>query len=595
MQQNRNFYVTIALSVLILMVWQIFYMNPKIKAQQEQARIEATRVAGETTKTTAAGGDIKAPATGTEAAPAAGVTLEDALKQGARVMIDTPALKGSINLVGARFDDVVLKNYHETVDNASPSIQLLAPSPVHNGYFAELGFAGEAAVGTLPGADTVWTVSGNPTLTPTAPVTLTFTNDKGLTFKRTIAVDNLYMFTIDDSVTNGGAAAVSLASYGRVVRYEKPAIASTYVLHEGAIGYDDTNHLQEYKFAKLEKDKEVVPEKTTNGWLGITDKYWAAAIIPTQKVPHQTKYSYFEEGRPRYQVDYLTDAVSLAPGETQTTEAQLFAGAKDVNVINAYRDDLKITNFDRMVDWGYFWFFTKPMFWLMDHLFKLFGNFGLAILATTVIVKAIFFPLANKSYVSMAHMKTAQPKMAEIKEKYADDKVKQQQAMMELYKTEKINPIAGCWPVLLQIPVFFSLYKVIYVTIEMRHAPFFGWIHDLSAPDPTSLFNLFGLLPFGVPHALAIGVWPLLMGITMFLQMRMNPTPPDPTQAMMFTWMPVMFTFMMAAFPAGLIIYWAWNNTLSIIQQGIIMKRQGAKIELWDNLVKLFKKEPAAS
>ena len=415
MQQNRNFYVTIALSVLILMVWQIFYMNPKIKAQQEQARIEATRVAGEASKTTA-GGNIKAPATGTEAAAAAGVTLNDALKQSARVIIDTPSLRGSINLVGARFDDVVLKNYHETVDDSSPSIQLLAPSPVPNGYFAELGFAGEAAVGTLPGAETVWTVSGNTTLTPTAPVILTYTNDKALTFKRTIAVDSRYMFTINDSVTNGGATAVSLASYGRVVRYEKPATASVYVLHEGAIGYDDINHLQEHNFANLESDKEVKPEKASNGWLGITDKYWAAALVPTQKVPHQTKYSYFSEGRPRYQVDYLTDAISVAPGETQTSEALLFAGAKDVNVINAYRDERSITNFDRMVDWGWFWFITKPMFWLMDHLFKLLGNFGLAILATTVVVKAIFFPLANKSYVSMAHMKTAQPKMAEIKE-----------------------------------------------------------------------------------------------------------------------------------------------------------------------------------
>ena len=246
-----------------------------------------------------------------------------------------------------------------------------------------------------------------------------------------------------------------------------------------------------------------------------------------------------------------------------------------------------------MIDWGWFYFITKPMFWLIDNLYKLLGNFGLAILATTVIVKAIFFPLANKSYKSMANMKKMQPKMLEIREKYADDKMKQQQAMMELYKTEKINPIAGCWPVLLQIPVFFSLYKVLYVTIEMRHAPFFGWIQDLAAPDPTSLFNLFGLLPFAVPHALMIGVWPLIMGVTMFLQMRMNPTPPDPTQAMIFTWMPVIFTFMLSSFPAGLVIYWAWNNTLSIIQQGVIMKRQGAKIELWDNLAGLFRRKPS--
>ncbi len=594
MQNTKNFYLTIALSVLILMVWQIFYMNPKIAQQREQARIESLRAADEKAKATpsAAAGTATAPA-GTEAAAATPLSLDDALKQSQRVTIDTPSLKGSISLTGGRFDDIVLKKFRETVDQTSPQIHLLAPSPVANGYFAELGFAGDASVGKLPAADTVWAVEGNANLTPTTPVTLTYKNDKGLTFKRTIAVDEQYMFTVADSVTNSGSADVSVAPYGRVTRYEKPKIASTFVLHEGAIGYSTQGGLQELKFGKLEEDKEYKPEKSLDGWLGFTDKYWATALIPSAKSPYQPRYSYFSDGRARYQSDYLSDPMVVKPGETQTVETLFFAGAKEAKKIGAYGKDKAIERFDLMIDWGWFYFFTKPMFYLMDWLNHFLGNFGLAVLATTVIVKLIFFPLANKSYVSMAHMKTAQPKMQEIKEKYADDRQKQQQAMLELYKTEKINPIAGCWPVLLQIPVFFALYKVIYTTIEMRHAPFFGWIHDLSAPDPTSLFNLFGLLPYDVPHFLMIGVWPLLMGITMFLQMRMNPTPPDPTQAAIFTWMPVMFTFMMAAFPAGLIIYWAWNNFLSILQQGYIMKRNGAKIELWDNLVALFKKKPA--
>ncbi|MGL4489390.1 MAG: membrane protein insertase YidC [Rhizobiaceae bacterium] len=596
MQNTKNFYITLVLSVLILMLWQVFYLQPKIEAQREQARVESQRLADEKAKATpgAAAGTAIAPV-GTEVAPATTLSLDDALKQTQRVTIDTPSLTGSINLKGARFDDIVLKNFHETVDRTSPNIHLLAPSLVANGYYAEIGFAGADTVGTIPGPDTVWTVDGNAKLTATTPVDLTFTNDKGLTFKRTIAVDEQYMFTIADSVTNAGTAEVSLAPYGRVTRYQKPTIAATFVMHEGAIGHSPEGGLQELTFDGLEEDKEAKPEKSTGGWLGFTDKYWATALIPSPKMPYQPRYSYFSEGQTRYQSDYISDPMVVKPGETQAVETLFFAGAKEANKINAYRDEKAIENFDLMIDWGWFYFFTKPMFYLMDWLNKLIGNFGLAILATTVIVKLIFYPLANKSYISMAHMKTAQPKMLEIKEKYKDDRQKQQQAMMELYKTEKINPIAGCWPVLLQIPVFFALYKVIYTTIEMRHAPFYGWIHDLSAPDPTSIFNLFGLLPFEVPAFLMIGVWPLLMGITMFLQMRMNPTPPDPTQAAIFNWMPVIFTIMMATFPAGLIIYWAWNNFLSILQQGYIMKRHGAKIELWDNLVALFKKKPAAT
>ncbi|CAN7240551.1 membrane protein insertase YidC [Mesorhizobium sp. LjNodule214] len=605
MENNRNFFITIALSVLILTLWQVFYMNPRVEAQREAARIEEQRAAEQkkaaeaanpgaaTTPTPAPGAIPNTP--GGEAVTPAG--REQALAATSRVKIDTPSLEGSINLTGARLDDLKLKHYTETVDKNSPEIELLNPAALPNGYFAEIGFVGNDKTGAVPGADTVWKVDGNATLTPATPVTLTYSNANGLTFKRTFSVDNDYMFTVSDTVQNSGAAAVSLFNYGRVTRFDKPAVASIYVLHEGLIGFTGTEGLQEHKYASIEKDKEYKPGKSTDGWLGITDKYWAVTLVPTEKQPFQPNFSYFEfNAGPHshsYQADFLSDAITVAAGQSTTVESEIFAGAKEVGKINAYAEGRNIKRFDLLIDWGWFHFITKPMFWLIDTLYKFFGNFGLAILATTVIVKAIFFPLANKSYASMANMKKVQPKMLEIREKYADDKMKQQQAMMELYKTEKINPIAGCWPVALQIPVFFALYKVLYITIEMRHAPFFGWIQDLAAPDPTSLFNLFGLIPITLPHMLMIGVWPLVMGVTMFLQMRMNPTPPDPTQAAIFTWMPVIFTFMMAGFPAGLVIYWAWNNLLSILQQGVIMKRQGAKIELWDNLVALFRKKPS--
>ena len=597
---NRNLLITIVLSVVILTVWQVFFMQPRIEAQREAARIEQERIAAESGPTTVAPGQpvgTSVPGTPQANVPAQATAPVQAdraatVATGSRVRIDTPAIAGSINLMGARIDDVKLKAYHTEVDKTSPNIELLNPASLPNGQYAEIGYVGSPDAGAMPGPDTVWTAPANATLTPSTPVNLTFTNDKGVTFTRTIAVDANYMFTVSDKVDNTGTAAVSIQNYGRVTRFDKPAHASVYVIHEGLIGVTGEEGLQEISYSTLEEDKRVTPGKSTDGWLGITDKYWAVALVPSGAQAFQPNFSWFDDGRPRFQADYLTDPIQLAPGASANVETLVFAGAKEVNKIQAYEAERQIRQFDLLIDWGWFYFITKPMFWLIDHLYKLLGNFGLAILATTVIVKAVFFPLANKSYKSMANMKKVQPAMLEIREKYADDKMKQQQAMMELYKTEKINPLAGCWPILIQIPVFFALYKVLYVTIEMRHAPFFGWIQDLAAPDPTSIFNLFGLLPFAVPAFLLVGVWPLIMGITMFLQMRMNPTPPDPTQAMIFTWMPVIFTFMLASFPAGLVIYWAWNNFLSILQQGVIMKRQGAKIELWDNLVGMFKKKP---
>lgn len=369
----------------------------------------------------------------------------------------------------------------------------------------------------------------------------------------------------------------------------------------------------EAKYAAVEKENET-NAKATGGWLGITDKYWAATLVPPQSLAYDSRFSHFTDGQARFQADYKNDPVTIAPGQSTTLKTLLFAGAKEVPVVDGYALDKSwfgqaftnlfagakdtvqqydIPRFDLLIDWGWFYFLTKPMFKLMDFFFRQVGNFGVAILLTTIAVKLLFFPLASKQYASMANMKRMQPKMEELKAKHGDDRMALQQAMMELYKTEKINPVAGCWPLLLQIPVFFSLYKVIYITIEMRHAPFFGWIRDLSAPDPTSIVNLFGLLPFESPAMLHLGIWPIIMGITMFVQMRMNPTPPDPTQAMLFNWMPLVFTFMLGSFPAGLVIYWAWNNTLSVLQQSIIMKRHGVKIELFDNLKGLLRRKSA--
>ncbi|MCF3639156.1 membrane protein insertase YidC [Rhizobium sp. TRM95111] len=591
MENNRNYFVAIALSVLILVAWQFLYVNPKL--ERERANIEAQQSELQKTapQTQSTGIGEKTVLPDGSVPGAAAENRDQAVAKSARVEIDTPALAGSINLTGARFDDLRLKEFRETVDKSSPIITLLSPADTNHGYFGEVGYVGSDATGQVPGPQTAWTQEGDGKLTPATPVTLTFTNDKGLVFTRTISVDDHYMFRVKDSIRNGGAADVTLSPYGRVTRFFKPAEPGIYVLHEGFIGVLGDIGLQEVDYADTEEDTTVAPGKATGGWLGITDKYWATALVPPQSAAYETRFSYFSDGRPRYQADYRQDPLTIAAGQSTDVTNLFFGGAKEVPTIDQYEAQYSIPRFDLMIDWGWFWFFTKPMFQMMDFFFRYFGNFGIAILITTIVVKAIFYPLASKQYASMANMKKVQPKMEELKAKFGDDRMGLQQAMMQLYKEEKINPIAGCWPILLQIPVFFALYKVIYVTIEMRHAPFFGWIQDLSAPDPTSLFNLFGLLPFDVPPFMMIGVWPLIMGVTMFLQMRMNPTPPDPTQAMIFTWMPVMFTFMLATFPAGLVIYWAWNNTLSIIQQAAIMKRHGVKIELFENLKSLFRKK----
>jgi YidC/Oxa1 family membrane protein insertase len=603
-QNNKNTILAITLSVMVLIAWQFFYVTPKMQAERKAAEIAAQRDAAASntqassqsgTPSQTTGNDIPSHQNATGTAPEGAIpgstlaTREAAIANSPRITFENDHIKGSINLRSARIDDLALKDYHMTIDKTSPLVTLLSPTEAENGYFAEFGFVGSAASGDVPGPDTVWTNSTGGTLTQSTPVTLEWSNSKGVTFKRTIALDDTYLFTITDEVMNNSGEAVSLSPYGRITRFGLPITQGVFVLHEGLIGVFGEEGLKEIDYKDIRDDKEVrgdVPDGYDKGWIGITDKYWAAAMVPNGKF--KPRFAYFTDGRERYQSDFLGEPLTIAAGSSTKTSHLLFAGAKKEEIIDRYDVEQEIGSFDLLIDWGWFYFITKPLFKMMNWLFHLVGNFGVAILITTVIIKAVLFPLANMSYASMAKMKKVQPEMQKLKERAGDDRVKLQQDMMALYKKEKINPAAGCWPMLVQIPVFFALYKVIYVTIEMRHAPFFGWIQDLSAPDPTSMFNLFGLLPYDVPGFLLIGIWPLLMGITMFLQMQMNPTPPDPTQAMIFKWMPIVFTFMLATFPAGLVIYWAWNNSLSILQQGMIMKRNGVKVELLDNIRGMF-------
>ena len=612
MTDSKNTILAIALSALVLIGWQYFFALPQEKARQEQLQQQqqlkqTAQQPGQ--QAPAQGGTQGAPQAvpqgaapqvpGTLGAPSASVSRADALAASPRVPIKTGSLEGSIALKGGRIDDLALIKFRETVDPKSPPIFLLSPSGTADPFYAEFGWANAAGVSLmLPGANTVWKQVGSGTLTVTNPVTLSYDNGAGLEFRRTIAVDDKYVFTLKDEVVNKGTAPVSLFPYGLISRHGTPHTLGYYILHEGLIGVLGDKGLQEYTYGSVD-DKKTVNFDVTNGWLGITDKYWAATLLPDTNAHLKARFSTGMLGTLKtYQADYLLDGVTIAPGATGTADARLFAGAKEVQVINDYEKRLNLNRFDLMIDWGWFYFITKPLFMAIDWLYRLVGNFGVAILLVTVLIKIAFFPLANKSYASMAKMKAVQPQMLALRARYPDDKVKQQQELMELYKKEKINPLAGCLPIAVQIPVFFSLYKVLFVTLEMRHAPFFGWIKDLSAPDPTNLFNLFGLLPFDpsilpvVGPFLHLGIWPLIMGVTMWLQMKLNPTPPDPTQAMIFNWMPVIFTFMLGTFPAGLVIYWAWNNTLSVAQQWFIMKRHGAEVNLFGNIAASFKRKP---
>jgi YidC/Oxa1 family membrane protein insertase len=600
-ENNRNFLLALVLSVLVLFGWQAFFSpkTPPVPQTAEQGTQTNPPQPGapQPGATQPGAAQPVAPSAGTPPAPAfapIAQSREAVIAASPRVPIDTPSLRGSISLKGARLDDLVLKQFTVTVKPGSENVTLLSPSGSKEPYYAEHGWTAAVSEGVkVPSPDTEWTQETQNPLTADTPVKLVWNNGEGLTFRRTIAVDQDYMFTVTQEVENKSAKPVTLYPYGFISRHGRPHTEGLYILHEGLIGVIGEEGLQEIKYTTAaDAPYDTVARanmtslKGTSGWLGITDKYWATALIPAQNAPYTAAFKVYNAKQPteQFQTDFVLNPVTIAPGAKQSVTSMLFAGAKQVSAIDGYANKYNIDRFDKMIDWGLFHFITKPLFRALDFFYHLIGNFGIAILIVTILVKLAFFPLANKSYESMSKMKKLQPEMKRLQERFKDDKMKQQQALMELYKKEKVNPMAGCLPILIQIPVFFALYKVLYITIEMRHAPFFGWIQDLSSPDPTTIFNLFGLIPWAPPHFLMIGIWPLIMGVTMFVQMKLNPTPPDPVQQQIFTWMPVLFTFMLAAFPAGLVIYWTWNNTLSIIQQWVIMRRQGVEVNLWENM-----------
>ncbi len=563
MDQKRLF-LAIAVSLAILLGFQTLVAPhlPKPPPQQIAQTIDAQQAAGTP-------GAAVPPAPATEA------------RDVPRVRISAPKVEGSINLLGAKLDDLVLRTYHEEVAPDSPLVRLLEPRSGEHPYYIQYGWtapAGETI--RLPDNDTVWKASSE-SLGVGKPVTLSWDNGAGVTFQIGMSIDDDYMFAVSQTVRNATGQPVKLFPWSRIRRDTKPTVSGYYVLFEGLLGVvDGTLQETSYDKAKSEGDKKAglaYDATTTGGWAGITDKYWLTSLIPDQAIPSKVNFRHVDDHGDHYQVDYIsTDTLTSPANGDVTTISHMFAGAKVVTLLQQYEAQLHIPMFDYAVDWGWFFFLTRPIFQAIDWLNAQIGNFGLAIMVFTVAVKALFFPLANYSYRSMSKMKLLAPKMTALRERLKDDPQKMQSEMMGLYRTEKVNPASGCLPMVVQIPVFFSLYKVIFVTIEMRQAPFFGWIHDLSQVDPTNIFNLFGLIPFD-PSAyiplLHMGLWPLIMGVTMFLQQKLNPPPPDPVQAKLFQFMPIIFTFMMAKFPAGLIIYWSWNNTLSIGQQWLIQRR----------------------
>ncbi|WP_422364469.1 membrane protein insertase YidC [Pyruvatibacter mobilis] len=594
--ENRNFILAAVLCVAVLVGWQYFFVEPPAPVTQETQQAATTGdTAGQSTPVGAAGGGVT-PAPDTSGAPqvdeqlgGAGVPAAGqpvlpraiALEQTPRIAFDSPSIDGSISLVGGRIDDLQLKEYRQTVDPESAEIVLLSPRGSDNPYYAEFGWTAPASANVaLPGSSTLWTRETEGTLTPASPVTLSWNNGAGLIFRKTISIDDDYMFTIEQSVENSTGAAVTLFPYGLVARTGTPETEGIWILHEGLIGYfPDADGLQEIDYDDLQEQGSV-RARTAGGWIGITDKYWMTALVPDQSANSRMSFSDTPlRGQDVYQADYLRDPITVPANGTASITDRLFAGAKVVRIIDAYEGALGIDNFELAIDWGWFYFITKPLFLALLYIQGMVGNFGVAIIVLTILIKLAFFPLANTSYVAMSKMKKVQPEMMKLRDRYKDDKQRQQQELMELYRREKVNPLAGCLPILIQIPVFFALYKVLFVTIEMRHAPFFGWIEDLSAKDPTSLFNLFGLIPWDTPDFLTVGIWPVLMGISMYLQMKMNPAPTDEIQQQIFRWMPVIFTFVLATFPAGLVIYWTFNNALSILQQWVIMRRQGVSPE----------------
>ena len=570
--ESRNLILAIILSVGVLFIWSFFFEAP------EQAMLDGEIESGDVSEVNSNELDMEAI---DEIERSLGIAendnigLDEALRADKRVKIETDSIIGSINLKGLRIDDIVLKKYNETQEEFSEKIRVLQPIDTYDGYEVTFGWIkNQDANFETPNAESIWKVSNsNATLTSNNEVEFEWSNTTGQTFITTIGLDEDYLFDITQEVKNNSKEEIIINNASKVTRKQAPSLSGMFILHEGLLGVLQEK-LELIDYDDLKDDEETLNFESDNGWVGITDKYWLAALIPDQNKSFKAIYTY-DNGYIAYYRSL--NATKVAAGSDHIVESQIFIGAKEAKLIDRYQEDYGIYNFDLAIDWGWFYFLTKPLFNVIYFFSELSGNFGLAIIILTVITRIVFFPLANWSFISMAKMKMLQPEMTRIKELHKDDRAQQQQALMALYKKEKVNPISGCLPILIQIPFFFAIYKMLFVSIEMRHAPFYGWIQDLAAKDPTTIFNLFGLIPWDPPSFMIIGIWPVLMGLTMYIQQKLNPAPPDPIQARIFMFFPLFITILLAQFAAGLVIYWTTNNVLSIIQQWIINKRTTVK------------------
>ncbi len=554
--ETRNIIAAISLSAAVILLYTLFFAPPPV-TQESVAEKNKTEQSSDAPSL-----DQKENITE--------ISREQALSESERIQFENQSIIGSISLKGAAIDDLTFKEYN-VVLNGDEKVNLLAPRNAKEGYLIESGFITTDKNVKIPNSNSIWSVSGNKKLTAKSPIKLTWTNDQGITFEKEISIDDKFLFTVKQRVINSTNNKYDFYSYGQIIRNEAPEITNFYILHEGLVATLDDELIEE-DYDDIEEKK--FSRTAQKGWLGIGDKYWITSLIPPKGKEFKTTFDYKNKFRANF---VATEPLELNGNSSIEDKMQIIVAAKRVDVIDGYAESLKIDKFDLTIDWGFLYFITKPLFFGIDYFFKLLGNYGLAIIAITICIRLAFFPLANFSFRSMAKMKALTPEMTRLKELHKDDKMKLQQAMMALYKKEKVNPMSGCLPILVQIPVFFALYKVLFVTIEMRHMPFYGWIQDLSERDPTSLFNLFGLLPYDVPSFLMIGAWPIAMGISMFVQMKLNPAPTDPMQAKIFMFFPLFLTIILAPFPAGLVIYWTVNNILTMAQQVFIMKRTTVK------------------
>ena len=555
---SKNVIAAISLSAAVIIIYGLFFAPPP--SDPKKINNEKNNVIESTSEAPSLDQNIEVSK----------ISRNEAIENEDRVQFENSTVIGSISLVGASIDDLTFKKYTNTL-NGDDNVVLLNPKKVEDGYYIETGWATANKNINLPNSKTIWTIEGNNKLTPNSPIKLSWTNDQNIKFIKDISIDDQYLFKVNQTIINNSEKTYNFYPYGQIIRNLAPEIIDFFILHEGLIGVFD-DQLVEEDYDDIEEKKFSI--NADKGWLGITDKYWITSLIPQENRKFRTDFDY----KNKFRANFIeTSATEIGANETKSNEIKIIIAAKEVDIIDGYAENLNISKYDLAIDWGWFYFLVKPLFFVIDYFFELTGNFGIAIILITICIRIVFFPLANYSFKSMAKMKVLQPEMTRLKELHKEDKMKLQQEMMALYKKEKVNPVSGCLPIFIQIPFFFAIYKVLFVTLEMRHQPFYGWIKDLSERDPTSIFNLFGLIPWDPPSFLLIGVWPCLMGLSMYLQQKLNPTPPDPIQAKIFAFFPLFLTVILAPFPSGLVIYWTINNILTMAQQYVIIKRTTVK------------------